>query len=70
MEGSELIDPKDMSDHDLLVRTVTLVEVIRTGHDNHLEHHRRHDLAMLSVTIGSLFTALIAIGCAIIAYMK
>jgi hypothetical protein len=58
------------SDHDLLIRIETLVEVLMKGHDNHLEHHRRRDIAMLSVMLGSILTSFSAIACAIFAYMK
>jgi hypothetical protein len=66
----QLMDPNDMSDHDLLIRVTTIVDLLLKGQENHLEHHRRRDLTMLSVTLGSLFTAMTAIICAVIAYLK
>ena len=66
MEGIKL----EGSDHDLLVQLATLMNVVRTNQINHLEHHRRHDLIMLSVTLGSVFTSFIAIGCAILSFMN
>lgn len=59
-----------MNDHDLLIRLATLMDVIYKGHTNHLEHHRRRDIAMLSVTLGSIATSIIAIGCAVLAFIK
>jgi len=61
------IDTQNMSDHDLLIRVATLIEIVLKGQDNHLEHHRRRDIAMLTVTIGAIFTSIIAIGGAILA---
>jgi len=58
---------ENMSDHDLLIRVATLLEVVIKGHNNHLEHHRRRDIAMLTVTMGAIFTSMIAIGSAVFA---
>lgn len=60
----------NVSDHDLLVELKTLMEVVRKGQENHLAHHNKRDLMMLAVTLGALFTALVSIGCSILAYIK
>jgi len=72
------------SDHDLLINTVTLLDEVRTkiikaetlldvvriNQMNHLEHHRKHDLIMLSVTLASVFTAMIAVASSLLVYLK
>jgi len=63
-------ESKERSDHDLLIEAITILREVKKGHENHLEHHRRHDSVMLSVTLGSLFTAVIAVASSILAYMK
>ena len=63
------MDKENMSDHDLIIRVSTVVDMLQTGQDNHLEHHRRHDLVMLSVTLGSVFTSILAIATAVIAFI-
>lgn len=65
-----LIDITNMSDHDLLIHVATVVDIVHKGQENHLEHHRKHDLTMLSVTLGAIFTAIIAIGSAVIAILN
>ena len=55
------------SDHDLLIETVTIVREVKKGHENHLEHHRKHEMLMLSITITSIFTAIISILTAVFA---
>jgi len=57
------------SDHDLLVEVITLLHIVKQRQENHLEHHRRKDIMMLSVTLGSIFTALIAIGSTLMAVL-
>jgi len=61
---------KNKSDHDVLIEIKTLLLEMKKGFDNHLEHHRRHEIAMLTATIGAIFTALIATGTAIIAIIR
>ena len=63
------METNNISDHDLLIKVSTVVEILKTGQDNHIEHHRKRDLMMLSVTIGSVFTSIIAIATAIIAFI-
>ena len=62
-----LRDSKDSSDHDMLVEMRTALKFIWIGHTNHLEHHRRRDLTMLGVCLGSILTSFTAIVCAILA---
>jgi len=57
---------KEISDHDRLIMVYTILDRIDIGFNNHLLHHSRRELVMLSVTIGSIFTALISIGCVVI----
>ena len=49
------------SDHDLLVELNTKVDIIMKSLDNHLAHHSKWQIAMLSITFTSIVTALIAI---------
>ena len=58
------------SDHDLLIRLETLMQVVIKGQDNHLEHHRTRDIKMLSVMLGSILTSFVAVACAILAFMR
>jgi len=51
----------EKNDHDLLIEIATTVNIVQTNQINHLEHHRKRDLTMLSVTLGAVFTALLAI---------
>ena len=57
------------TDHDLLIEMKAILGEVKKGHENHLEHHRKRDIAMLTVTLGALFTAMIAIGTAIISIL-
>ena len=63
------MDNDQVPDHDLLIELRAIVQILKTGQDNHLEHHRKHDLMMLTVTIGSIFTSIIAIGTAIVSFI-
>lgn len=51
---------KEQSDHDLLIELHTKVDILTTGQNNHLAHHSRRDVAMLSVTLSSVIAATIA----------
>jgi len=54
------------SDHDLLIRLDTLVGEVIRNQTNHLEHHRKRDLTMLAVMLGSILTSMLSVGTAII----
>ena len=55
------MDPKQLNDHDLLITLNTKVDMLIKGQDNHLTHHSRRAIAMLSVTLSAIFAAVVAI---------
>jgi len=61
---------KKLSDHELLIKTVTILERVEKGFNNHLEHHRKHDTVMLAVTLGAIFTAMVSILSTILAIIR
>jgi len=50
-----------LNDHDLLIEMHTQLSRLILDHDNHLRHHWIVSAALLSVTLISISTALIAV---------
>ena len=50
-----------LNDHDLLIEVITKLDRLILDHDNHIHHHWMTNVALLSVTIMSVATALIAV---------
>jgi hypothetical protein len=49
-------------DHDLLIKVSTTLDLVHRNQINHLEHHRRRDLAMMAVTFGAVLSSILSIG--------
>ncbi len=54
-------DNEQMSDHDLLIEAITVLEMLKEGFDNHLAHHNKRETIMLTVTLTSIVTVLVMV---------
>jgi len=52
---------ENISDHDLLIEVITKLDRLILDHDNHIHHHWMTNVALLSVTLMSAATTLIAV---------
>jgi len=48
-----------VSDHDLLIEAITVLEMLKEGFENHLAHHNKRENIMLGVTLTSIVTMLV-----------
>ena len=50
-----------MSDHDLLIESVTILKELKVDFDNHLSHHFRYSMLACGVALSAIVTLAIAL---------